>query len=374
MVKSIPGGSLVPIGPGLLIPDTGPTTASSIQLDAALEAAIYVGHVVTSDGLPHTIDTSGLSRLGWLNASGTFVNAGTTLKVGLAAVHASAGPPARADHSANAITFAVSKTIPGNSGGLSTNAWNNHIPDAGSLTIASGDLLAFAIQMTARGGADVVRVQPSAASSALHRPAVTSFVGGSYAALAALPNTIIKFADGAYGYFHGSDVLSLLDNVVFDSASSPSEYGQLFQFPFPVTVCGVWGWAPVTANLDLVLYSDPLGTPVAERTCTIDVNQVQTTAVRKFFTLFSSPYTVPRNTPFVVAFKPGTTPLGLTVKLLNNAAHRVADAWGVNGHAVSRTAAAAFESLTGLVHLYVGVIASGFDDAAPPAEYVLGIA
>src|SRR5262245_6556067 len=69
---------------------------SGIVLDAALEAAVFIGNIYTDDGGSHTIDTTGSSSLGWMAASVTFANAGTSVSVGLAAVDTGTGPPARA--------------------------------------------------------------------------------------------------------------------------------------------------------------------------------------------------------------------------------------------------------------------------------------
>src|SRR5580765_2732288 len=93
---ALPGTPLVPIGPGFTYPRDNLISGLSTLVNAAEAAMIMIGHVITSDGNSHTINTSGSSSFGWRTGTSTFANASTTVKVGLAAVDTAAGPPGRA--------------------------------------------------------------------------------------------------------------------------------------------------------------------------------------------------------------------------------------------------------------------------------------
>lgn len=360
MLSPVSGGYTL-IGPS---PFLRPSTSPVIQCDATNEAAIFIGRVITSDGGSHTIDTSGSSSIGWRTGSVTFSNGGTTLVVGIAPVDTSSGPPPRAVNSSNAISFDVSASYTGGGGGLSANSWVQSVPTSGSKTIANGDLVAIAVQMTARAGSDLVQVGSAAASDYMLRPCVTAYTGAIYAAQQQVPNCLITFSDGAVGWFDGGDVYQSVAAVSYNSGSSPNEYGQLYQLPFPVKVCGLYGIVSILASgrdFDVVLYSDPLGTPVAQRTVSIDGNTVASTGAFYFRELFATPYDIAANQPIGVVVKPGASSVSAYSKTLNNAAHRIADLWGTSGYGISRSSGAFSNINSSLDHLYVGMIVSAFD-------------
>lgn len=361
-LAALPGAPLVPIGLGFAALQGQPASAS-VTLDAANEAAIAIGQVCTSDGGSHTIDTSGSSSLGWRAGTVTFANAGTTVKVGLAAVLTTVGPPGRAANTADVIDFDVSKSLVGGGGGITANAWQTHVPDTGSKTIAHGDMVAVCVQMTARGGTtDSVNVSHNSTSTVFHRPFVSQFTGGTYNTGTSLaPNIIITFSDGAIGYFQGSDVGSTIGSRSFSNSSPSREYGQLFELPFPMKLNGVYAWVTPSADFDIVLYSDPLGSPVAERTVSIDANTVSGIAARRLSVEFSSPYTTTASQKIVVAFKPGASNISAFFKTLASATHRVADPYGTSGYGVSRATGAFANANSSLDHYYIGLLAGAFD-------------
>lgn len=368
---SIPGGFTIPIGPGFL-PSSSSLFINQTTMDAADEAIIFVGSVLTSDGGSHTIDTTGSSSLGWRALTVTFANAGTTVKVGLAAVSTTTGPAARAANVANVVTFDVSKSIVGGGGGITGSAWQTHVPDSGSKTIANGDLVAFVVQMTARAGADSVQAGWSASDERNHRPVVTEYSGGTYTAQLAIPNCIITFSDGAIGYFQGSDVANSITTRTWNSGSATKEYGQLFQLPFPAKVCGFYGWVDPDNDFDLVLYSDPLGTPVAERTVSIDANTVANTAQRRFVATIATPFSVAPGQKIGAVFKPGGSNISAFYKTLASATHRASDSWGTSGYGISRASGAFADANSSLDHYYIGLLVSAFEHGVQP-NYVLGL-
>lgn len=357
---NLPGGFAVPIGPNPNI--TSGLSIGGLTMDAANEAAIFYGRIKTADGASHTIDTTGSSSIGWRAGGVTFANAGSTMKVGIAAVNATVGPPGRAANVADVITFDVAAVFTGGGGGISASVWNSSVPTEGTKTIADGDLVAVALQMTARAGADSVAINGPTSPTAFHLPSVTQFLGGSYAIQSQLPNIIITFSDGTIGWLHGSEIIGASNgSTTWNSGSATKEYGQLYDLPFPCKVYGLYGTIDPDADLDVVLYSDPLGTPVPERTVAIDANWAAIANPRKFHVLFPTPYEVAANQKIGAVFKPGGSSVVAQFKTLANAAHRVADPWGTSGYGISRASGAFANVNSSLDHYYIGLLVGGFE-------------
>jgi hypothetical protein len=374
---SLDGAPTLIVG-GLLREGTpGLSGLISVLLDAVNEATIMVGQVFTEDGLSHTIDTSGSSSLGWRSGAVTFVNASTTVKVGLAAIDTAVGPPVRAVNAANVITFDVSRSMAGGGGGITANAWQEHVPTSGSKTIANGDLLAFCVQMTALGGSDLVNVQrlSSMPSVVGVRPAVTDYLGAAYAGTAFMPNAVLTFSDGTRGFFFGGNVLnSASGSVTWNNSSAIKEYGNHFRFTVPVKIYGIVAGVNVSGDLDLVLYSDPFGTPIAQKTTSFDLNTVGAAAANRVgFCLFDSPYLASANQPLVAAVKPTTaTSVSTTYGSVNDVNHWKAHSLGVNCYAVSRTTGAFTVQNANKDRLFMSLLVGGFDHSVGP-NYSMGI-
>jgi len=341
----------------------GTTTLAASLLDAANEAVVMVGRIYTDDGGSHTIDTSGSSSLQWRSGAVTFANAGTTVKVGLAAVDTTTGPAVRAVNASDVITLDVSKSMAGGGGGVTANAWQTHVPDAGSKTIANGDLVAFCIQMTARGGADLVNVSTISELLTAVRPSVTGFLNTVYANQARQPNAIIVFSDGTIGSFWGGFVASVGNtNQAWNNASGTKEYGNLLQFPFPAKVYGITANVAISGDCDLVLYSDPLGTPVAERSVSIDLNAVAAAGTGPITELFSTPFSLSANVPYAAIIKPTSgTNVSAGYLTLNDAAHQKAWNNGANGYAVNRASGAFASQNSNKDRFGIGLLVGAFD-------------
>ncbi len=339
--STVDGSPLIAIGgDASLFGGPGFPAATPTTLDAANEACHMIGHIVTDDGASHTIDTTGSSSFGWRTGATTFSNAGTTVKVGLATVDAATGPVTRATNVADVVTLSVSKSLVGNGLGIATNSWQTHVPDAGTLTVANGDLLAFVIQMTARV-TDSVLVSTSTAATSYQRPVVTAFVGGAYSASIAVPNCVITFSDGHLGWIAGGSVWgTTLTTQTWNSGSATKEYGNYILRPYPMKIYGIIAAFNVTADCDLVLYSDPLGTPFAEKTLSVDTNQTQVAGQRWSQFLFPAPFTAKANQPLAAIFKPGGSNVAAQYKTYNAATHAKTEIGGQNIYAVSRASGA----------------------------------
>jgi len=346
------------------------TTIATI--DAAGEALITIGHIWTSDGGTHTIDTTGSSVLGWRTNSILFSNAGTTMKVGLATVDTLNGPPGRAVNSGGVITFNVSRSIAGNSGGIADNAWQDHIPDSGTMTIANGDLVAFCLQMTARGGTDIINVGGVGQAYAnIGFPCVTSYLSSAYSNTTGLPNVRIRFSDGARGYFAGSALQNgSLATYTWNSASATKEYGNALTLPFPARISGVVSYATLGGPTDFILYSDPFATPVAERTISMSNRPLAVATAGTLYMLFTTPYDAPANQPLVLAAKPVGS-ISMFSRIVQFNVDQDGDSGGESCFGVSRGATGFFSPLA-FDRLTIGALVQAFDHPAR-SSHVMGL-
>lgn len=372
---ALDGTPLVAIGhpfvPGSTLSLPAPT---SVVQDAAKEAVIMYGQIITDDGASHTINTTGSSSLGWLAGAVTFANAGSTFLVGLATVDAASGPAGRATNVADVITFSVSKSMTGGGGGVTASAWNTHVPDTGTMTIAHGDLVAFCTQMTARGGAaDAINTVTGSGVVTVPRPSVTGFVGGSYSAAGTFPNAIITFSDGHLGWFFGGYVFLTASTSQSFNNTGTREYGNFFQLPFPMKVYGLYTACNVAGDTDFVLYSDPLGTPAAEKTVSVDLNTIGVSQNRYSAYLFSSPYSTTTSQPLTAAVKPSSaTSVSFPYKTYSAAAHQVTETCGTNGYAVNRTTGVFSAQNSSKDRFAIGLLVGAFDNAVStkPAQLI----
>lgn len=333
----IGGAPLVMIGAGGYNGTVTRYNNSSSSSNALNNGRQLIGHIWTEDGAAHTIDTTGLSSIGLYLGSVTLANAGSTLKIGIADVDTANGPPPRAVNASNVISFDVSKTLSGGGGGFTQNAWNEFAPDSGSKTISHGDLVALAFQFTAFGGSDTFGIQCVGFGPNMALPCMTT-QGGSYAAAPVIPNAVITFADGVRGYFAGGYVYSNLTSVAFNSGSTPNERGNYIKAPVPTTIYGAALNLNTSQDVDVVLYSDPLGTPVAQRTRSIDGNTISSAQDYIVDALFASPYQAAANQELAIVVKPKTTTNStIYYRQFANAAHQKSEQLGQNCYAISRS-------------------------------------
>ncbi|WP_338688445.1 hypothetical protein V5279_23880 [Bradyrhizobium sp. 26S5] len=163
--------------------------------------------------------------------------------------------------------------LPGVAAALTANASQTSVPTTGSKSIATGDDAAFAVQMTAKGGSDSITVQCASVGGIVGvMPTVTT--GAVYSNTNQVPNVVIVASDGTLGYFFGGYVANSATTQTWSSSDTIKEYGNLIIPPFPVKVYGVILNAAFFGNTDAILYSNPLVTPVAEKTKSIDLNAI----------------------------------------------------------------------------------------------------
>jgi len=349
------------------------SSATVATLDATNEALITIGHIWTSDGATHTIDTSGSSGLGWRTNNIAFSNAATVVKVGLAAADTANGPPGRAVNVGGVITFNVSRSLVGGSGGITGNLWQEPTPDAGTMTIANGDLVAFCIQMTNQGAVDAINVGGVGQAYAnIGLPCVTSYLSGAYANTTFLPNCRIRFSDGARGYFAGSALQNgSLATYTWNSGSATKEYGNALTLPFPARISGVVSYVTLGGPTDFILYSDPFVTPVAERTVSMSHRPLAVATAGTLYMMFATPYDAAANQPLVLAAKPGASNISMFSRLAPLNVDQDGDSGGESCFGVSRGVTSFFSPLA-FDRLTIGALVQGFQHPAR-SSHILGL-
>ncbi|WP_143271552.1 hypothetical protein [Bradyrhizobium mercantei] len=325
----------------------------------------FIGRLITSDGGSHTIDTTGQSALGFFTFSTTLANAASSFSFGIAAVDTTTGRPGRGVSSSGTVTFDVKTVVTGGSGILATNGFNNITPTSGSKTIANGDLVAVCAQLTAKGGSDTVVLSVGTSTVQFQRPINTYYNGTNFFAGSAniIPGFFFTFSDGAFGWLEMSDVVSSYATRAFNSGSSPAkEYGQLYVPPFAGKVMGIYAYAAWGNDCTLSLYSDPLGTPVQQKSSLIGANAVTSTAQGWVMDMFASPYSFTAGQPLGAVFTPGAVSISAGYKTLADAKHRIVDNAGTSGYGISRASGAFANANSSLDHYLIGLIISAYDD------------
>jgi hypothetical protein len=316
----------------------GVLTGSSVTtMDAAGESCALIGYVnlSTGPGTSKVISSAGGGFIHWPAGTATFANGTTNVRVGINDVSAGLEDG----------THDVYGDLTGGGGGITASTMNRTAMTSGTKTIAHGDLIAVVVEMTARGGADAVQVTRSPITNGALVPYGTHDIGsGVVRGLTSVMRCAIEFDDGTLGWFDGCLGCLLAAQSAFSSGSVPDEYALVFTLPFRASVSGLWAVMNATAQPDdyeFNLYSDPLGTPVAERTFTQDADIGDVTTGGQIFSRpFTSAYILEPNTVYAIAMRPTTAnTLGFyTMSFGTNGANiRKATALGANWSMYSRT-------------------------------------
>lgn len=355
-------------GQGVLVspipnsPFFDPVNYGALPINLAGYSLAAVGYLYLSSGpgTSKTISAAGSGKVHWLTgASITFANAGTTLRVGVQDVNTTTG--------IEDTTFDVYGDFVGGTDTITADAVNTVTMESGTKTITHGDLVAVVLEMTSRAGADTVSVVR--ATSSMVQPYLTWDNGSGPQRISSAAMVSIQFDDGTIGYFGaGFFALDTETPTAYGSSSTPDEHALVFRLPFEASATGLFAKLASMASGDdfeLILYSDPLGTPVAERTITQDMD---IGGGGLFYDRpFTTAYTLAANTDYAIALRP-TTGNTLSYQRLTfgsgNGNLRQATMLGTNWYYAARTnQTGAFGSTdTTLLPLF-GVYLGQLDDA-----------
>lgn len=280
-----------------------PLTNTSVTIDATDERQSAVGQIwlSTGPGTSKTFDSS--CFVVWQTDSPvTFANAGTTLRVGVQDVTGGTVTPDG--------TFDVYADLVGGTDTISAVTLTATQMVTGSKTITHGDTVAIMVHMTARGGSDSVPIARSSAS-VYSMPTSYGVISGIGSLASAVPPMALVFADGTVGWFEGIAPWAFVTGAggpVYNLDSTPDEYALVFQIPAAANALGLFArMSPGSslADFELILYSDPLGTPVAERVFTHDAGVLYGGNVD--IVPFTTAYALAANTSYAVALRPLAT-------------------------------------------------------------------
>ena len=375
---------------GLCFPENDPSvmagfipSANDTQLDAANEEVIFIGRV----WLPGRTGTKTLSAAGggsiwWMPGAATitFANAGTTMRIGVQDVNAAAGPPGRGDG-----TDDVYADLVGGTDTITALTFRDTAMTSGTKNITHGQLVAVSLRLTARAGADLVRVRNAtglSAASPNHLPTVTTNLG-AYASANGTPLLVFDFDDGTLGYFYGSWVTStgaMATVRTYNTGSTPDERGNIIYLPGPINVDGLYAVVFASAgsgpDFELCLYSDPLGSPSLIEAVAVDESTIASAGgARLVRAPLAAVQSLSANTAYGITIRPTTansiSPYEFDVAATGHwSAHSMGDAC----YQITRSDNAGAFSGSTTSRIFCGVIGCGIGDGfSARARYQLGI-
>jgi hypothetical protein len=343
--------------PGYATNTTNGIVTNTFTMDAVAEKVALIGTVYI-DGRPGTAKTisSASGKIHFLPGTATFADTlttPTTIRVGIQDLDDTTGGSGAGVGATVDGSFDVYADLVAGTDTITTSTWKTVAMSSGTKDITHGQKIAIVFDMTARGAnnTDTVQVTGVAISAGNAGFPQLQHNTASWVRQASIPICVIEFDDGTLGTIEGSMQFSAITAVSYASNSTPDEYGVLFQLPFESTAISIWMIGrPSTnaANGELILYSDPLGTPVAEATITLDANNFNLSdGLRLGEWVLPTAKTLSANTDYAVTFRPTTTTnVSLTYFTLADANYRKFMA-GTNVSRAHRTDnAGAFTSTT----------------------------
>jgi len=251
-------------------PDWGGSTGSTAN--AAGESYGIVGMVrIAGNATNKVLSAAGNGKILWNAQAVTFATAGTTFRVGIQDVDLATG--------LEDGTFDVYKEYIQGTDTITANAYNIATMSTGTKTLSDGDLIAIVAEMPVRNGADSVLITGSL-PGIVTNDSVTGFPYGTVdvAALAKTTSSmlyaLIQFDDGTVGYILGATIIAKSQaSITYNSGSVPDEYCATFAPTFKMQISGISVQASGIATADsyeVILYTDPYGTPSATITLTPD--------------------------------------------------------------------------------------------------------
>ncbi len=314
----------------------GDTLTSGVAVvDGVGESVFAIGYInlATGPGTSKTFANGG--KIFWKQGAATFANATTFVNFGAENVTAAGVEDGVFD-----VAFAAQATVDTITANV-VNALTFGVA-SGTMTIAHGDLVAIGCECVTRGGADTLSFPRTEQTMIMAHGSVDTGAGPTIAGTA--PFFAMTSDDGTLAWFDGLFPFITDSSASFNSGSTPDEYALVFQLPWKAVITALGAaiaGVAVSDDFDLILYSDPLGTPVAERTIAFDMSLgFPVTSGNGMFTQQIANYTLLANTKYAIALRPSTTN-NLVYQRINfgsgNGTLRQATQLGVNWSTYSRT-------------------------------------
>jgi hypothetical protein len=282
-----------------------------VTINAAGRSGAVIGQVVIQGNGSNKVISAGLGKILWYPLGTTFVAVGTTLRIGIQDVDLATG--------LEDLTYDVRKEYVAGTDIITANALNLAVMDTGNKTLSDGDLIAIVITMPARAGADSVAINGCQSNHIMLTDANLGFpYGTTNTGVLTKSNTtfvyaIIVFDDGTLGWIVSTNPVSWsagVSTISFNSGSSPDEYIGTFTPNYTMQVSyiapSISGIA-TTDNFEVILYSDPYGTPTVIATIVPDpdvVSGVVAAGAPHFYKI--PPITLVSGTTYGIAVRPTT--------------------------------------------------------------------
>lgn len=307
MLVNINTGFTIFSGPSLFNPNPSPAT-----MDAAGESTSYIGKVYLEAGSgSKTISAAGGGRIMWQAGTVTFNDSGTTLRVGINDVGATGVEDGTHD---------VYKDLVGGTDVITASSPHFATMGTGTKTLNHGDVIAIVIEMVSRGGSDTVQANGSSPNGGFFGQGLFPYrandTGAGPTKTAVGPvGAAIEFDDGTLGWIDPFCPIpsNATTTITFGSSSTPDEYAAVFKLPFKFTARAAifnLGFIASTDTFDIVVYSDPEGTPAVVQTITVNPALVGATGYSSAYfhiTQFTTPITFNPDTWYAVAVRPTST-------------------------------------------------------------------
>lgn len=288
-----------------------PALGSGGIVDAANEEVHFTGYVVLEDpsGGAKTISSAG-GKIHWRSGAVTFANASTIFNIGIQDTSTITSP------SQGDGTFDVSAQLVGVTDTLVSNMYIETPMESGSKSISHGQLISIGFQLQALGGADSLVITTVASDNTIaarcNMPASTLKTAGTFAIItAAVPNIGLEFDDGTIGWLLGAEMIDTVGTVAANvDTATADEYGNFIQIPGPMMLYGVSAMMSIasdTSDFEVLVYSDPLGSPTLVASRTIDATQLGSISVGAHQFLFNTPVLLQKDTPYAFTLRPTTT-------------------------------------------------------------------
>lgn len=301
-------------------------------IDATGEKYAFIGslHIAGRPTTSKTIDTTGSSSIGFNISGRTYVNAASTLDIGLQGI-TTGGPPARPDG-----TFTVKKTMVGGTDTFA-NGWNEKAPSTGTATLNHGDRIAVVFDFTNRAGADTISIAPqlvvSGSATGTGWPTTNAFAAAAWngPGSALIPNVTLTFSDGTVGWIEGMEYVGAQTSTIWTDATNPDEVGMIFQVPFGCKVDALWTamrTVDATSDFQMDLYSTPEtgATSMLSGAIAVDADQFGATGLTATIATYelATEVTLAANTDYCVGVKAtGAGNIRIDGSILGAAGHRV---------------------------------------------------
>jgi hypothetical protein len=337
-------------------------------IDAAGEKVAFIGHVIWMGG-ESTKTMGAASKIHFRTSTVTMADAGTTVRIGLQDVATASGPPIQPDG-----TFDVYVEFAGDAGVI-VSADDNiaksvTLSTSGTKDLANGQLVAVVFDMVARAGTDALNLAAGfSGGTYFHIPICIAHTTSWITPGSSAPTPMVMFEadDGTLGTLLHCGYYAPGGVYTYASSSTPDERALIFQVPFKCSINGIsiaTGGNSATADGELILYSDPLGTPTAVENISLPGAQMNGGGDERVnYYAFATERTLEPNTDYAIAYRAtGAGSVNLGYISMNSAAQREINGMA-NCRGGSRTdGTGAFESLSDIALPVIAVGICALDD------------